>query len=438
MSKSVALTRFSTPLPFPAILPDAIVAAANWQLVAIRFLLRSEHFMGAKARVRVTKRVVDELEQHAQVWDAELKGFGVRRQTGRPYYFVSYRANGRRRWITLGVHGAMTPDLARKEALKVLGEVARGSDPATKRDLEKLAGNIEELTQRFLRDYATSRNKASSVAEYERLIRLHIVPALGPLRLNDVTRADIARWHAGFKSNPVAGNRALTLLKHMFNLAEKWGLRQQANPARLIDKYPEMPRERLLSPAEFKRLGAVLSEVEAEGVENPAVITCIRLLLLTGARLSEILKLRWDWVDFEGGALRLPDSKTGPKVVPLGAPALAVLAGLPRTDPYVCAGRIPECHFVGIQRRWRRIRAQAGLTDVRIHDLRHAYASMAAMAGDSLFLIGKALGHKQASTTERYMHLYHDPIRALADRNSKRIAAALSGDESAAVVALKG
>ena len=391
--------------------------------------------MIAKNARKITKRLVDSLAPGGQVWDSELKGFGVRRQAKRAHYFVSYRANGRRRFVTLGAHGPLTPDEARREAIKILGLVAHGRDPAAEREAETRAGTVEELSRRFIEDYARQHNKASSIGEYERLIRLHILPAFGPMRVGDVTQADVARWHASFRSNPVAGNRALALLKHIFNLAEKWGLRSRANPARLIEMNPEKPRERVLSAAELARLGTTLDEGERNSSEHPSVINCIRLLVFTGARLSEILKLRWNQVDFERGVLRLPDSKTGAKTVPLGAPALDLLARLPRLEkePYVCVGQSPGHHFVGIQRPWRRIRVAAGLPDLRIHDLRHAFASIAAMSGDSLLLIGKVLGHKQASTTERYAHLQDDPVRAVADRTARKIAAAMSATRDAAI-----
>jgi integrase len=234
----------------------------------------------------------------------------------------------------------------------------------------------------------------------------------------------------------MAGNRALALLKSIFTQAEKWGLRTLANPARGIEMFPERPRERLLTAEELGRLGSALAEAEKNGAEHPSVIACIRLLVLTGARLSEILKLKWEYVDFERAVLRLPDSKTGPKNIPLGAPALALLASLSRESgrPYVLPGSVEGHHFVGIQKPWRRIRAAAGLQDLRIHDLRHAFASVAAMAGDSLLLIGKVLGHRQARTTERYAHLQDDPVRAVADKTARRIADAMSGGNSSAEV----
>lgn len=396
--------------------------------------------MGQRSTTKITKTVVDRLQPGGQIWDRDIRGFGVRRQTNRAHYFFFYRANGRRRWITLGEHGGdLTADEARRRAEIIRGTILQGDDPAKARDTAKQAGTTAELARRYIDDYASAHNKVSTIAEYERLIRLHIVPGLGSIGVNDITRADVARWHSSFRNNRVAGNRALALLKAMFNQAENWGIRSLANPARSIDMFPEKPRERLLSADELGRLGTALDDATYTKSEHLSVVTCIRLLILTGARLSEILKLEWKYVDLQRGVLRLPDSKTGAKTVPLGAPAISVLANVPRAPRavFVCPGEIPGSAFVGIQRPWRRIRSAAGLPDLRIHDLRHAFASVAAMAGDSLFLIGKVLGHTQASTTERYAHLQDDPVRALADRTSQRIAASMRGTGSVTIVRLR-
>jgi integrase len=175
-----------------------------------------------------------------------------------------------------------------------------------------------------------------------------------------------------------------------------------------------------LSGDEYRRLFEALDA--AEGTEHPSVVTCIRLLALTGARLSEILSLRWDHVDFEHAALRLPDSKSGSKVIPLGAPAVALLEVTPRMSQFVCPGLKADAPIAPPQRQWRRVRAAAGLPGLRLHDLRHGFASVAAVGGESLKLVGAALGHKQIATTERYAHLQLDPVRALADRTAGRIA----------------
>ena len=212
-------------------------------------------------------------------------------------------------------------------------------------------------------------------------------------------------------------------------MAEAWGVQPDgSNPTRHVQKYPERKVERYLSDAELARLGGALEDAANTG-EHPSVIAAIRLLIFTGCRRDEILKLRWEYVDFERGCLNLPESKTGAKVVPLGAPALELLAKLPRNDgnPYVLPGKVPGKHFVGIQKAWERLRAQAGLSDVRLNDLRHTHASVGAAAGESLLVIGALLGHQQQATTQRYAHLSDDPVRAAAERIDEHLEAALKG-----------
>lgn len=194
----------------------------------------------------------------------------------------------------------------------------------------------------------------------------------------------------------------------------------------------------LLSAEELSRLGEALSGAEREGT-NPFAIAAIRLLALTGARRGEVLSLRWQrdsngagYVDFDQKCLHLLDSKTDEKRVPLGAPALELLANLPRIEgnPFVFPGNAGG-HFVGLPKIWNEIRRRAGLDNVRLHDLRHSYASTAVASGDSLYLVGKVLGHRQASTTQRYAHLSDDPLRDVADRTARQIAGAMASRKGA-------
>ena len=211
----------------------------------------------------------------------------------------------------------------------------------------------------------------------------------------------------------------------MMNLAELWELRPDgSNPCRHVKRFKEEKRERFLSDEEYQRLGAALKEIEQERSETPSVIAAVRLLMLTGCRLSEIQKLRWEHVDLDAGELRLADTKSGAKVVHLGDPAIAVLRALNRQEdnPWVIAGRKPGSHLTDLQHPWRRIRARAGLDDVRIHDLRHSFASGGLLVGEGLPMIGKLLGHTQVQTTARYAHLANDPVKSAANRISSRIA----------------
>jgi integrase len=390
-------------------------------------------------RGKVTKRTVDATmpgERDVFLWDTDLKGFGLKvSPAGSKIYLVQYRLGGREartQRYTIGKHGSpWTPDKAREEAERLLGRVANEVDP-TKERKAKLAAHradaeaptLADFADRYIDDYAKPYKKPRTVDEDERNLRLHIKPTLGKLKLKDITPAHIAKLHASGRGRPTNANRCRALLSHLFKMAEVWGERRPgSNPCRYVEKFGERKRERFLSAEELTRVADALER--SKGREPPSAITAIRLLILTGCRLSEILSLRWEWIDFERGCVMLPDSKTGAKTVPLGAPALGALAELQRQEgsPYVLPAERGDGHFVGIQKPWQRVRAAAGLDDVRIHDLRHSFASIAVSSGDSLYLVGKVLGHRQARTTERYAHLTDDPVRAVANRASETIAA---------------
>lgn len=377
------------------------------------------------ARAKITKRKVDALKPGETVFDTELRGFMVRARGGSKVYAVKYSVAGRQRIYTIGSHGECTPEKARTEAQVVLARVrqardGKATDPQAERTAERLRSKktFADLATVYLEDSRQTK-KPRSIAEDERLLRLHLLPALGRLDVEAVSKADLNRLRMSMRDRPVAFNRALTLAGAIFARAEELEFRTTANPARHVKKYPETNRERFLSGADYSRLFEALAA--SEGVEHPSVIACVRLLALTGARLSEILTLKWDWVDFDHAALRLPDSKTGAKTVSLPAPALKVLASLPRVSPHVLPGVSLEGHFVGIQRPWRRVRAKAALPDLRLHDLRHGFASLAAASGESMKLIGAALGHRQSSTTDRYAHMAADPVLALAERTAAKM-----------------
>jgi integrase len=390
-------------------------------------------------RKRIGLQQVRALGSEEIIWDAAVAGFGARRrQSESVWYFVKYRTkDGRQRWHTLGRHGSpWTPEMARAEARRILGEVARGDDPAAVKAAVKAAPTVAEFAARFLAEHAEAKRKASTAKEYRRLVEHVILPALGMRRVADVTRQDVAKVHHARRATPTEANRALACLSTMMNLAERWGLRPDgSNPCRHVEKYPQRRRERMLSPAELARLGDALTAYSG----SPYAVAAIELLVFTGARLGEVLGLRWEWIDFERGEARLPDSKTGPKTLHLAPPALAVLAELPRLDgnPYVIAGAKEGAALVNLEKPWRAIRGPAGLDDVRLHDLRHAFASVAASSGMGLPIIGKMLGHTQASTTHRYAHLASDPVKAAAAAVAGKIAAAMAGGRVATVQPLR-
>lgn len=394
---------------------------------------------------KITKRSIDgaNLPEKGDVflWDSELRGFGVRiKSTGSRSFLVQYRnQGGRSRRLTLGAYGALTVDEARRLAQQALAAVAKGEDPAQDRETKRNAETVADLAERYITGYAVPQKKASSVQQDRRMLKDHILPAFRKLKIEAVTRADVARKIQDLKETPVLANRVRALLSTMFNLAERWGLRpDHSNPCFHVEKFKEVSKERFLSGDELARLGAALNG--AEDRESPAAILAIRLLMFTGCRRDEILSLKWSYIDFERGVMNLPDSKSGKKTVPLGKPALDLLATAQRYElnPYVIPGEKPGQHLVNIQKPWNRIRTAAGLSDVRIHDLRHSFASVAVAGNLGLPIVGALLGHAQARTTEQYAHLAVDPLKAAADQIASTIAEAMNKTPEKKVIPIKG
>jgi integrase len=338
--------------------------------------------------------------------------------------------------------------------------VAANIDPAEARDEAKNDLTISDLCDLYRTEGCTTK-KPSTLATDRGRIERHIKPVLGKMRVRQVRRADVERLlrdvadgktatdkKTGPRGRAIvtggkgAATKAVALLGAIYSFAVDRGFRPD-NPVKGVKTFKIRNSERFLSAEELSRLGGALSGAEKEGA-NPYPIAAIRLLALTGARKSEVLSLRWErdsegagYVDFDRGCLHLMDSKTGSKRVPLGAPALELLNNLPRieSNPHVFPGNAGG-RYADLKRVWTKIRRRAGLEDVRLHDLRHSYASTAVASGDSLYLVGKILGHQQASTTQRYAHLSDDPLRDVADRTAKKIASAMSPQGSGEVVPL--
>jgi integrase len=405
---------------------------------------------------KITKRAVDCLapagDAETVLWDTEVKGFGIRaRAGGGKSYILHYRAGTGRgaalRKLTIGKHGSpWTPEMARAEAKRLLAEVSAGRDPATARRIGRKALTFGELIDLYLSEGATHK-KASTLKADRGRIEHHLRPLLGKQRADSIVRADIERMRnavtlgktaerieSGEKRRPGsmakggkgAAAQCVTLASSIYAFAVERGLGAD-NPARGVKKAPVRKVERFLSEAEIARLAEAL-DAEAQHSGNPYPPAAIKLLLLTGCRRGEIVNLRWEHVDFERECLRLPDSKTGAKVVYLNAPARALLQELPRmaANPRVIPGMRADSASASIDNAWSRVRAAAGLTSVRLHDLRHSFASVGAAGGLSLPIIGALLGHKHATTTARYAHLSADPLRAANDAVGARIAAAMS------------
>lgn len=406
--------------------------------------------------VRLTKTAVDDLPPGAALWDQTVRGFGVRRQSRDPIFVLKARINGRQRFLTIGRYGSpWTVDTARNEARRLLGEIASGRDPAERRADERSALTIGLLADAFLKEHAAAKRKASTADYYKMIVETHIKPAFGHLKANALTSVEVEKWHASAKRKPTA-NRVVAVLSSLYSWAVKTKrLPIGTNPTRAVERYREQARERYLTSDELARLGDAIREAETIGVPwqvqegtkakatakhlpkeanqrtkiAPAAAAALRLLILTGARLREILHLEWQHVDLERGILFLPDSKTGRKALVLNGAAVQLLTDLPRHGRYVIAGASvgtkDEQPRSDLKRPWALVAGRAKLENVRLHDLRHTFASIAAASNIGLPVIGKLLGHSQTSTTERYAHLAVDPVRAATDLVGQKLAAAI-------------
>ena len=394
-------------------------------------------------KLKISKRTVEALEPRDVpfvVFDKTVPAFGVEvRPSGAKTYKLWYRHGSRLRKLTLGRHGTVTADKAREQANRALRAVNDGKDPAQEKIERRAADALEVVFADWLAQHVDTKRKASTRRQYRQIFDHTIRPALGRKALVDISRSDVSRLHAKLAASPYQANRAVAVLRSFFTWTERLGLRPLgSNPARLVERYREAKRERMLSPDELARLGAALAA--SQGNEWPWALAAIRLLLLTGARKGEILGLRWDQVDLTAGTARLTDSKTGAKTLHFGGPALEILAAVPRVtgNPHVICGRVHGAPLIGLAKVWGRVRKRAGLEDLRIHDLRHAFASAGAMSGLPLLTLGRLLGHSQPSVTDRYAHLASAPLVSAADAVASSIAAQLATPLDRRILSEKG
>ena len=384
------------------------------------------------------------------MWDTQLRGFGVvALAAGTKSYVIQYRQNGRSRRVRLGDHGRLTPEEARSQAKIMLGKVEGGADPVEDRRAARAIRTFREVAEEFMASHVAAKRKPHTYAAYKVLIDKRILPTIGGKRITDIRRTDVTRMHAKMSDAPLAANRAVAVISSIWNwAARREEVTYESNPAKGVERNSEKGCERFLATEELARLGDAMREAESTGLAwdidetkpgakhtpknrrtkiDPYAIAAIRLLMLTGARLREILHAKWEWVDLERGIMFLPDSKTGKKPVYLSAAAQKVLAGLHRIDgnPHIIPGDREGAPRVDLKHPWAAIKRAADLEGVRIHDLRHSFASFGAGASMGLPIIGKLLGHKQAATTARYAHLDADPMRRAADSIGATILSAM-------------
>ncbi|MEP0338585.1 MAG: tyrosine-type recombinase/integrase [Alphaproteobacteria bacterium] len=371
---------------------------------------------------RLTKRDIDQTSatvKEVVLWDSSLPGFGVRiKPSGVKSFVIQYRnRHGRSRRVTLGRYGVMTLEEARTEARQQLSAVSRGSDPRQDRDEGRSAMTIKDLADRYMSDHCEGRCKESTIKAHQWLLDRFIIPALGRRSIHELRHSDVDRLHQSLKETRYNANRVLGLLKAMYGRARIWGLVEpHVDPTTGVRPFRETRRQRFLSMEELKKLAITLDLAEQDGTISRTVGAAYRLLVLTGARLSEIQKLKWEEVDLANDLILLKEHKSdrhGAKAIPLSQAASRILESIERVDenPYVFVGMKENQHITDLQRPWRRIRSRAGLSDVRIHDLRHTFASMGISVGGSLPIIGGLLGHRTPQATAVYAHLAADPLR---------------------------
>ena len=382
----------------------------------------------------LSKRIIDRLsvdDKDAVFWDRDLPGFGIRvYPSGAKVYVVQSRALGRSKRVTVGRHGEVSADQARKEATRIIGRIKAGESPVAVEPSPD--PTVRDLAERYQREYVEMHCKPATVSHYAVMLRKHIVPALGELLVAEVERKHIMEFQYGHEGHA----------RRRMPRGEPWGghPREDVRPGRCVGWRPsgknpcqfvrrykvEKHHERFLTPEELYRLGQALDTAPAERLASVHASAALRLLVLTGCRRNEILGLRWEDVDFESGEMRFGDSKTGARVAPLPPPAEKVLEGLPRfpDNPWVFPGRKKGMRQRNIQDSWSRVRERAGLDGVRLHDLRHSYASRALALGESLSMIGDLLGHRKVQTTARYAHLARDSVR----ESTARVAESIEAD----------
>ena len=375
--------------------------------------------------MKLTNKKIDQLIPDTKsyiVWDNEIRGFGVRvNLNSKKTFILKYRVgqgrSARVRKPVIGTYGVMKVDEARKIARKWLLEASEGNDP---KEVDKTSILLKDFCNVYLQQHANIKKKLSSVIEDKRLMRLHIIPNFGNICLKEITRSMITKHHQSMYQTPHGANRFLSLMSKMMNLAERWEYRPlNSNPCRHIERYKEEGRQIYLSMEQIEKIGHVIKQMEQ--TESIFVLSAIKLLLFTGRRTGEILTLKWDYIDFENSKMNLPDTKTGAKSFFFSPTVKQILLNLPNKEGFVFKSVLKYKRVTTVRHIWKKICKLAKIENVRVHDLRHTYASLAVQNGYSLPIISKMLGHADIKTTQRYAHLHDDPVNQAVEKIDQQL-----------------
>jgi integrase len=391
---------------------------------------------------RLTQALVDTAPVTGRdylVFDNQIRGLGLRiTPTGNKIFVAQTRVSGVKRRITVGYASDMSLAKARQEARQTLAAMHAGVDPTADRKARLRAAaartvTLRELSEQWTAEYVSIKLKPRTREDYRALLDRHILPQLGNLTLAEVDHEHIERRHREMADTPRRANYTVATIKALLSYATKRGLRSD-NPAAGITPYRENKRERFLSEQEIGAAADGITSAESDGVIGSFAAAGLRLALFTGARSGEITSIKWDYIDFSRKLIRLPDSKNNaPRTIHLSDAAIEVLRGIPHVGPFVIAGMKRGEAYKSLSHAWGRARKYAELDDVRLHDLRHSYASLAAGRGVSLHMIGKLLGHRDPATTQRYAHLARDAVQAVNDEIGAAMQAAIKKPRSKVV-----
>ncbi|MBF0293008.1 MAG: site-specific integrase [Nitrospinae bacterium] len=391
--------------------------------------------------MNITKKAIDGIEYNGKTqdirWDDRIKGFGVRvYPTGLKAFVLTYRHNGRKHIVALGRYGILTVDQARDLAIQKLAELTKGNDPYARNNKAISGKTFTDLCADYVERHASSKKTGH---EDVRRIHKHLLPLWKKLEVSSITSEDVAALHHKITKtgSGYEANRVITLVHTLFDKAKEWGYLERGidNPAKGIKLNAEKKRDRWITPTELPRLAKAIDEET-----NFYASKAIWMYLLTGMRKSELLKLQWTDVDFERHEIRLEDTKAGRiHYIPLSQEAFQILHSIPRIDdnPFIFCGHKKGSPLINIQKPWNRVKIKAGVEDARLHDLRRTVGSWLAQSGNSLHLVGRVLGHSNASTTQIYARFGQDHVREALEAHGKRIMGVAGKTPMADVVELR-